>query len=347
MALSKVLAAPRCTQRNDRAIVSSHPTPTSAEKSGTSVLVLDRFADVYERHLREAFPALGIHTAATVRDIVVPLDAIDVLVAFGVAINDDLINRAHNLKWIQSLATGVDHFLKSPGLHADTLLTSARGIHGAPMRETVALLILGVTRNAHRLVDHQRARIWDRGDPWPLLAGKTALVVGSGVSGSAIGKLLQAFGMTTIVATRTPRPVEGFDRSVPLTELAATAPEADFVIDVLPGGPEHAGVVSRSVFDAMKPSAVFINVGRGETIDEPALIDALRAGRIAGAGLDVVARTPLAPDSPLWDMPNVLLSPHIGAYFREYEEHMMPILIGNMRLFLAGRAGEMRNLVRH
>jgi len=321
--------------------------PTSARETATSVLVLDRFAAVYERHLRHEFPALDIHTAVTARDITVPLDAIDVLVAFGVAINNDLLTGARNLKWIQSLATGVDHFLKSPGLRADTVLTSARGIHGAPMRETVALLILGVTRNVRRLVDHQHARIWERGDPWPLLAGKTALVIGSGVSGSAIGKLLQAFGMTTLVATRTPRPVDGFDRSVALAELAATVGEADFVIDVLPGDPEYAGVVGQPVFNAMKPSAVFINVGRGETIDEPALIDALRAGRIAGAGLDVVARTPLATDSPLWDMPNVLLSPHIGAYFREYEEYVMPILIGNMRLFLVGRAGEMRNLVPH
>lgn len=320
-------------------------TPAGAPR--TSVLVLDRFAAEYERHLRHEFPELHVHTAATVNEIGVPLDTIDVLVAFGVAINDGLIGGARNLKWIQSLATGVDHFLKSPGLRAETLLTSARGIHGAPMRETVALLILGVTRNVRRLVDHQHARVWDRGDPWSLLSGKTALVLGSGVSGSAIGRLLQAFGMTTIVATRTPRPVEGFDRSIPLAELPAAVPEADFVIDVLPGGEEHAGVVNRAVFEAMKPSAIFINVGRGETIDEPALIDALRAGRIAGAGLDVVARTPLAPDSPLWDMPNVFLSPHIGAYFREYEEHMMPILIENMRLYLAGRAGEMRNLVPH
>ena len=321
--------------------------PTSVGEPRTSVLVLDRFAAEYERRLRHEFPALHVHTAASVSDITVPLETIDVLVAFGVAISDELISRAHNLKWIQSLATGVDHFLKSPGLRAETLLTSSRGIHGAPMRETVALLILGVTRNVRRLIDHQHDRIWERGDPWPLLAGKTALVLGSGVSGSAIGKLLQAFGMTTIVATRTPRAVDGFDRSVMLSDLMAVAPQMDFVIDVLPGGPEHADVVSRAVFEAMKPSAVFINVGRGETIDEPALIDALREGRIAGAGLDVVSQTPLAPDSPLWDMPNVFLSPHIGGYFREYEEHMMPILIENMRLFLAGRIGEMRNLVPH
>lgn len=95
------------------------------------------------------------------------------------------------------------------------------------------------------------------------------------------------------------------------------------------------------------PGAVFINVGRGETVDGPALIDVLKRGGIAGAGLDVVAKTPLSADSDLWDMPNVLLSPHIGGYFREYEAHMTPILVENMRLFLAGRRAEMRNLIPH
>lgn len=321
------------------------PTPRSAET--VTVLVIDRFAGEYRRHLGAAFPALEIHTAASAADIAVPLERVDVLVAFGIAITDELMLGARHLKWIQSLATGVDHFLKSPGLRRETLLTSARGIHGAPMRETVALLILGVTRNVRRLVDHQHARRWERGEPWPLLAGKSAVVAGSGVSGSAIGHLLKAFGMTTTVATHTPRAVDGFDRAVHIRDLAAAAADADFVVDVLPGGPQYAGVVGRAVLEAMKPTAVFINVGRGETVDEEALVDVLRRGRIAGAGLDVVARTPLAADSPLWDMPNVLLSPHIGGYFREYEEHMMPMLLDNMALFLAGRGGEMSNLVAH
>jgi phosphoglycerate dehydrogenase-like enzyme len=321
------------------------PGPASA--AATTVLVLDRFADEYARHLAAAFPSIEVHTAASTARIDVPLDRIDVLVAFGVAIDDALMRGLTRLAWIQSLATGVDHFLKSPGLKPETLLTSARGIHGAPMRETVALLLLGVTRNVRRLVENQHAKVWERGDPWPLLAGKTAIVVGSGVSGSAIGKLLQAFGMTTIVATRTPRPVDGFDRAIAVKDLAREVAAVDVLVDVLPGGPEHANTISRAVLEAMKPSAVFVNVGRGETVDEAALIDVLRLGRIAGAGLDVVARTPLDPKSPLWEMPNVLLSPHIGGYFAEYEEHMMPILLDNMRLFLEGRGAEMQNLVAH
>jgi phosphoglycerate dehydrogenase-like enzyme len=321
--------------------------PAAEPDDRTTVLVLERFASEYARHLDAAFPDIDIHTAGTISEIELPLEKIDVLVAFGVAIDDELMKGARNLKWIQSLATGVDHFLKSPGLRKATLLTSARGIHGAPMRETVALLLLGVTRNVRRLVDNQHAKVWQRGDPWPLLAGKSALVVGSGVSGSAIGHLLQAFGMTTIVATRSPRPVEGFDRSIDVKDLVREVTGVDVLVDVLPGGPEYQNTISRAVLEAMKPTAVFVNVGRGETVDEAALIDVLAKGRIAGAGLDVVARTPLDAASPLWGMPNVFLSPHIGGYFKGYEEHIMPILIENMRLFLAGRGTEMRNLIAH
>ena len=257
---------------------------TDAPPTGkTAVLVLDRFADAYARHLSEAIPGLEVHTAPHAGAVAVPLERIDVLVAFGIAITDALMLGAANLKWIQSLATGVDHFLRSPGLQSQTLLTSARGIHGAPMRETVALLLLGVTRNVRRLVDNQHARVWQRGEPWPLLAGKSALVVGSGVSGSAIGTLLRAFGMTTTVATRTPRSGEGFDRVIDVADLAREAAGADVLIDVLPGGPAYESTISRAVLEAMKPDAVFINVGRGETVDEAALIDVLRRGRIAGS----------------------------------------------------------------
>ncbi len=321
--------------------------PAKPGTSSTRILILEEFAQNYAAHLAESCPGLDIHCAADRRRIGVPLDTIDVLVAFGIAIDEPLMAGLTNLKWIQSLATGVDHFVKSPSLKPETLLTSARGIHGAPMRETVAFLILGVTRDVHRLVRHQQGKIWQRGEPWPILDGKTALVVGSGVSGSAIGHLLQAFGMTTAVATHSPREVPGFDHVVLMSDLAEAAKNADFLIDVLPGGPKYAGVISRTVLEALKPTSVFINVGRGETVDEAALVDCLQHGRIAGAGLDVVAKTPLSADSPLWSMPNVLISPHIGGYFREYEQHMMPILSQNMQMFLAGRLSEMRNIVHH
>jgi phosphoglycerate dehydrogenase-like enzyme len=207
--------------------------------------------------------------------------------------------------------------------------------------------MLAVSRDAARLVHAKDAHRWERGERWPLLAGKTAVVVGIGVSGIAIGELLKAFGMRVIGVSRTPREVAGFDAMRPTDRLAEAAAEADYLINVLPASEENRGIFSRAVFAAMKPSAVFINVGRGETVDEAALIDCLRNRRIAGAGLDVFQNSPLKPDSPFWDLPNVVVSPQQGGYFVGYEEHVMPLLMENMRLFVAGRFGEMQNVVAH
>jgi phosphoglycerate dehydrogenase-like enzyme len=313
----------------------------------TRILILEKFADVYERELTQRFSGIEVHKAATAADISVDLATIEVLFAFGIAINDALIADATKLRWIASLATGVDHFLRCPSLRRDTILTSARGIHGAAMRETVASLMLAVARDAARLVHNKDAHRWDRGERWPLLAGKTAVIAGIGVSGIAIGELLKAFGMTVIGLTRTPRTIAGFDAILPTDRLAQVAAEADYLINVLPASNENRGIFSRAVFAAMKPSAVFINVGRGETVDEAALIDCLREKRIAGAGLDVFQNAPLKPDSPFWDLPNVFIEPMVGGYFVGYEAHVMPLLIDNMRLFLAGRIGEMMNVVAH
>jgi phosphoglycerate dehydrogenase-like enzyme len=313
----------------------------------TNILILEKFADVYARALTKHFSDLAIHTAATAADIAVDLATIDVLFAFGIAIDDALIARATNLKWIASLATGVDHFLRCPSLRPETILTSARGIHGPAMRETVAALMLTLARDAARLVHGKDAHRWDRGERWPLLAGKTAVVVGIGVSGIAIGELLKAFGMRVIGVTRTPRVVAGFDAMRTTGALAETAAEADWLINVLPASEENHGIFSRAVLNAMKRSAFFINVGRGETVDEAALIEFLREKRIAGAGLDVFQNSPLKPDSPFWDLPNVFITPQVGGYFIGYEEHVLPLLIDNMQLFLAGRFGEMQNVVGH
>jgi D-2-hydroxyacid dehydrogenase (NADP+) len=311
----------------------------------TTVLVLEKFADVYVGPLRERFPGLNVQSARALSEVAIDPSEIDVLVAFGIAINDDFVKKATNLQWVQSLASGVDHFLRSPWLRPQTLLTSTRGIHGPAMRESVAYLMLSANRDTARLVRNQANHAWDRSRPWPLLAGKATVVVGIGVGGIAVGQLLHGFGMRVLGISRVPRPIEGFDAILPRARLIEAVREVDYVVNILPGGPENAGLISRAVFEAMKPSAYFINVGRGDTLDETALIDSLRARRIAGAGLDVFCTEPLPADSPLWDLPNVFICPHLGGLFKEYEEYVMPILLENMELFLQGRGSEMRNLV--
>ena len=314
--------------------------------NASTVLILDNFAEIYAAALRERFPQLHLLLARKVGEIAFDVAQAEVLIAFGIAINDELMRKATGLKWIQSLATGVDHFLNSPYLCPQTLLTSARGIHGNAMRETVAFLILSLSRGTPALVRDQLAHRWERRN-WPLLAGKTAVVVGVGVSSTAVANLLQAFGMRVVGLSRTPRDVEGFDRVEHTDRLPELAREADYLVNILPSTRENRDLIGAAVFAAMKRSCYFVNVGRGDTVDEAALIAALREGRIAGAGLDVYRTTPLPASSPLWDMPNVLVCPQIGGFFREYEEYVLPIVLKNMGLFLAGRYNEMHNLIAH
>jgi phosphoglycerate dehydrogenase-like enzyme len=310
----------------------------------SEVLVIDVHAHIYAEQLRQHFPDLKIHAAHDHSEIPDDISKVDVLFAFGISINDPLMQRLSDLKWIQSLATGIDHFLRCPSLKPEVLITSGRGIHGAPMRETTVLLMLSLSQNTQQRSADRRDHFWQR-RLWSLLCDKTAVLVGIGVAGTAIGQLLKAFGMKVVGVSREPRQIEGFDKITPRERLLEAAAEADYLINILPGSPENHGIFGRAVFEAMKPSAFFINVGRGETVDEQALLSALQSGRIAGAGLDVFATEPLPKESPFWDMPNVAMNPHIGGFFIEYEDFIMPLVIENMGHFLAGRRSEMRNIV--
>ncbi len=212
------------------------------------------------------------------------------------------------------------------------------------MRETIVFLMMGVAREARRLADAQKAHIWDR-RYWSLFTGKTAVIVGVGVIGIATAKLLKAFEMHVVGVTRTPRAAEGFDEMMPTEALKEAASRADFLINILPASKDNLSLFDRAVFAAMKPTAYYISAGRGQTVDEAALIDALRERRIAGAGLDVFQTEPLPADSPFWDLPNAFILPHLGGYTSEYEDLIMPLIVENMRLFLDGQHRRMQNIV--
>ena len=310
----------------------------------TKVLIIDIHADLYRDRLRAEFPNLEFVLARNASEASGDLSDIDALICFGIAIEDSVLSRATQLKWIQSLATGVDHFLRCPSLKPDVLITSGRGIHGPAMREQVLFLMMGVSRGVARQVEDKKAHVWQR-RLWSTLDGKTAVIAGVGVVGIAIGEALKALGMTVIGVSRTPRAITAFDEMMPTNRLAEAARRADYLINVLPADAPNLGIFNAEVIAAMKPTAYFINGGRGQTVDEPALVAALRDGRIAGAGLDVFQKSPLPHDSPFWDLPNVFITPNVGGYIVEYEEQIMPLVIHNTRLFLAGRLTEMRNIV--
>jgi phosphoglycerate dehydrogenase-like enzyme len=308
------------------------------------ILVLDPHAEIYRDRLQAEFPALQFVLAHDAGELPADVSDIDVLISFAVGLKDDFYRRAAGLKWVQCLATGVDHVLGSPSLKPEVCLTSGRGIHGAPMRETIVFLMMGVAREARRLADAQKAHIWDR-RYWSLFTGKTAVIVGVGVIGIATAKLLKALEMHVVGVTRTPRAAEGFDEMMPTEALKEAASRADFLINILPATQDNLSLFDRTVFAAMKPTAYYISAGRGQTVDEAALVDALRERRIAGAGLDVFQTEPLPADSPFWDLPNAFILPHLGGYTSEYEDLIMPLIVENMRLFLDGQQRRMQNIV--
>jgi D-2-hydroxyacid dehydrogenase (NADP+) len=310
----------------------------------TTVLIIDVHAEIYRDRLRAEFADLEFllaHSAAEAPD---DLSDIDALICFGIAVDDSILRHATKLQWIQSLATGVDHFLRCPSLKPSTLITSGRGIHGTPMREQVIYMMMALSRDAARQVEDKKAHHWER-RLWSTLNGKTAVIVGIGVIGIAIGEMLKALGMNVIGVTRTPRAIAGFDEIISTDRLTEAARRADYLINMLPAEPQNLGLFNAAIFGAMKLSAYYINGGRGQTDDEAALIAALKERRIAGASLDVFQKTPLSADSPFWDLPNVFITPNVGGYIVEYEELIMPLVIDNMRLFLADRQGEMQNIV--
>ena len=310
----------------------------------TKVLIVDIHAEMYRDRLQAQFPALQFALFHRATEVAGDLADIDVMIMFGIELRDHMLAGAPQLKWIQSLATGVDHFLRSPALKPEVLITSGRGIHGPPMREQVVYMMMAVSRDANRQVEDYQHRIWAR-RLWSTLHGKTAVIVGTGIVGAAIGELLQAFGMRVVGVSRTPRRENGFDDMMPVDRLADAAAKADYLINVLPAAPANLNLFGAAVFAAMKPSAYYISAGRGQTVDEAALLAALRERRIGGAAFDVFQTEPLPPDSPFWSLPNVFITPHVGGYIVEYEEFVMPLIIDNMRAFLAGRRNEMKNIV--
>ncbi len=310
----------------------------------TKVLIVDIHAEMYRDRLQTEFPALQFALFHGAAEVTRDLADINVMIMFGIELRDHMLIGAPQLKWIQSLATGVDHFLRCPALRPEVLITSGRGVHGPPMREQVAYMMMAVSRDATRQVEDNQHRIWAR-RLWSTLHGKTAAIVGTGIVGTAIGELLQAFGMRVIGISRTPRKEKGFDEMLPVDRLTDAAATADYLINVLPAAPDNLNLFDATVFSAMKPSAYYISAGRGQTVDEAALLAALRERRIAGAAFDVFATEPLPPDSPFWSLPNVFITPHIGGYIVEYEDFIMPLITDNMRAFLAGRQSEMKNIV--
>ncbi len=251
--------------------------------------------------------------------------------------------QASGLRWIQSASAGVDMLLFPGLIESETVVTNARGVFDQPIAEWVVGAMLAFVTGIHRsIVDQQRSE-WTSGRTTERLEGARLVVVGPGPIGRATATRAIALGMSVGLVGRRPRRHETFGDVLGVEQLHAGLADADHVLDSLPLTDDTRELFDAGAFDAMPPRARFYNVGRGATVDEPALIDALSDGTIAGAALDVFAKEPLPADSPLWTMPNVIVSPHISGDVMGWERRVVSIFVENARRFAAGET--LRNLV--
>lgn len=322
----------------------------AVNRSVANVLILmtlpESIRNQYLVHIRATFPQLTVNAVDHHSKVGPYIGSADVLMTYGSMITDQVLQQAPNLKWIHAFTTGVDGIDNLPSLRPEVLLTSTRGIHGAPVSEAALMAMLALSRGFPLTVRNQDRRVWQR-QHVTLLDGKTVGIFGVGAIGAALAPKCKAMGMTVLGVNRRRRPVAGVDRALDWDEGLRALPELDFVVLLIPSSAPTKGLVGRSFLSAMKESAFLINLGRGGVVDDDALLEALRGNRIAGAALDVFAREPLPEDHPFWSMPNVVVTPHLGGVCEEYPARALPIIEENMRRFLAGDSANMLNLIKH
>ena len=250
-------------------------------------------------------------------EIKASLDEIEIAVA---SFPRDLLPRARNLRWLQQWGAGADWLMRHPeAVEMDFVLTNASGVHAVPISEHIFAYLLAWARGLCRAVRAQERHEWVHHTQHHVfeLTDKTMLLVGVGAIGARTAMLAEAFGMRVLGVRRDPSVgAPGVDAMFSSDQLLELLPEADFVVLTIPMTRETQDLFGERELRAIKPTAFIINIGRGGTIQEQVLIQALQQGWIAGAGLDVFETEPLPTDSPLWDMENVIITSHYSGLYR-------------------------------
>ena len=317
------------------------------------VLTQSPVPDPLLQNLRAVSPRLAIEhrTAKTIEELGDVWADVEVLYTTGLLPPP---KQAPRLRWVQGHFAGVDHVIGHP-LIARVILTTTSGIHTVNMGEYVVMMMMAFTHRLPRLLEYQARAEWPN-DRWNLFVPRelrdlTVGLVGYGSLGREVARLARTFGMRVLAAKRNPanRADDGWrlpgvgdaggvqvDRVYAHTDLRTMLPECDFVVLVTPLTPETRGLIGAEELRLMKREAVLINVSRGDVVDEAALIEALQSHTIGGAALDVFHQEPLPPDSPLWRMPNAILSPHISGFTPHYDQRAMELFAENLRRYVNG-----------
>lgn len=247
------------------------------------------------------------------------------------------VSFAPNVEWLHSFSAGVDRILTPAVAASNSIVSNSRGVHKTPIAEHIIGCMLMFTRGFHTTFHNQGQHLWKKAASLDEISGKVVLVVGMGEIGSEAARLAAAFNARVWALSRSAKERPDFvERVGTNADLERMLPDADFVVITLPHTDETHHLFNKNLFAKMKPTAVIINIGRGGIINEVDLIEALKAGHIAGAGLDVTEVEPLPAASPLWDMPNVILTPHHSGLSAKYMDRAAEVLARNLEAFRKG-----------
>jgi phosphoglycerate dehydrogenase-like enzyme len=257
----------------------------------------------------------------------------------------DIVTRAPNLKWFHTMLAGVDAPDYARMLEKGITVTNSTGIHGVQISELVFEKMLIHAKRAFFSFQMQQEKKWSRFVPG-LLTGKTIGIVGLGSIGKEVARLGKAFGMKVIANRRSVKQItkaRNVDILMPSNQLIKLLSQSDYVVLSMAVTPETDKIIGEKELRSMKPTAFLINVARGKVVDEEMLIRALQEKWIAGAGLDTVSQEPLPLDSKLWELPNVILTPHISGVREDYFELAVPLFCENLKRYLSGK--KMHNVI--
>jgi len=303
--------------------------------------------EIVDDYIERAREYLAGHELVVCKDLEsIKREIADADVMLGWRMTPEVFACARKLKWVQFGSAGIDHTIFPELIESDVILTTLGGIHTTVVAEHVIALMLAFSRRLDLAARLQIERRYERAEiaaSADELAGKTLGIIGLGRIGLNIARLANAFGMTVI---GTKRVLEGelanLDRVFRSSEYRKILPMSDYVVLVLPLTGETQALLGREEIELMKDGACLINVARGAMVDHEALGKALRSGKLRGAALDVFPEEPLPPESPIWDFPNTIITPHTGGSHPRYGERAAAIFRKNLEAFLEG--GKMINV---
>ncbi len=316
---------------------------SNREPSTPRILIFYSLADTYERLIRDRLPEADIVAIKDVKDEAAfrrHIADAEILISF--AIPAHALLEAGKLRWIQAVSSGVDFLFPVRDRIGHLIVTNARGVHGPAMADYALGAMAMLQADVPRMMRNQAAKKWERWARMPL-SKQTLGIVGLGAIGEGIAARAAACGIKVLAVRRSGAAAPQVEQVFKPDRMRDMLPHCDFVVVVLPAIPETELSFGKAEFDAMRKGAFLINISRGSVVDEAALIVALRSGHLGGACLDVFATEPLPQDNPLWEMPNVIITPHIAGLRDDTPPIVTEIFLDNLDRYQKGEP--LRNVV--